>query len=76
MRAGRRRAVTEKYTQSLLRTGWLSTWEGRFPKAMQNTLHGVKATTNLDKVLKTRNNTLPTEVLIVKAVGFPVVMYR
>ena len=32
--------------------------------------------TNLDSVLKTRNITLPTKVHTVKAMVFPVVMYR
>ena len=32
--------------------------------------------TNLDSVLKSRDITLPTEVLIVKAMVFPAVMYR
>jgi len=32
--------------------------------------------TNLDSVLKTRDITLPTKVCIVKAMVFPVVMYR
>ena len=39
-------------------------------------LLGKKATANLDSVLKNRDITLPTEVLIVKAMVFPVVMYR
>ena len=39
-------------------------------------LLGKKATANLDSVLKNRDITLPTEVLIVKATVFPVVMYR
>ena len=39
-------------------------------------LLGRKAMTNLDSVLKSRNIILPTKVLIVKAVVFPVVMYR
>ena len=30
---------------------------------------------NLDSILKSRDITLPTEVRLVKAVGFPVVMY-
>ena len=59
-----------------LQTGQLSTQEGHFPKAIQNTLHGVKATMNPDKVLKTRDITFPTKILIVKAMVFPVVMYR
>ena len=36
---------------------------------------GRKAMTNLDSVLKSKNTTLPTEVHIVKAMVFPVVMY-
>ena len=39
-------------------------------------LLGEKARTNLDSILKNRAITLPTEVLIVKAMIFPVVMYR
>ena len=31
--------------------------------------------TNLDSILKSRDNTLPTKVLLVKAMVFPVVMY-
>ena len=31
--------------------------------------------TNLDTILKSRDNTLPTKVRLVKAMGFPVVMY-
>ena len=38
-------------------------------------LLGRKAMTNLDSVLKNRDFTLPTKVLIVKAMVFPVVMY-
>ena len=34
-----------------------------------------KAMTNLDSVLKSKDITLPTEVCIVKAMIFPVVMY-
>ena len=39
-------------------------------------LLGRKATTNLYSVLKSRDITLPTKVLLVKAKVFPVVMYR
>ena len=39
-------------------------------------LLGGKTRTNLDSMLKTRNVTLPTEIHIVKAMVFPVVMYR
>ena len=38
-------------------------------------LPGRKAMTNLDSILKSRDNTLPTKVYIVKAMVFPVVMY-
>ena len=38
-------------------------------------LLGRKAVTNLDSILKSRDITLPTKVLLVKAVVFPVVMY-
>ena len=38
-------------------------------------LLGRKAMTNLDSILKNRNITLPTEVHLVKAMVFPVVMY-
>ena len=34
-----------------------------------------KTMTNLDSVLKSRDVTLPTKVRLVKAMGFPVVMY-
>ena len=37
---------------------------------------GRKAMINLDRVLKSRDITLLTKVLIVKAMVFPVVMYR
>ena len=37
-------------------------------------LVGRKVMTNLDSILKSRNITLPTKVLLVKAVVFPVVM--
>ena len=39
-------------------------------------LLGRKAMTNLDSVLKSRDITLPTKILVVKAMVFPVVMYR
>ena len=39
-------------------------------------LLGRKAMTNLDSVLKSRDITLQTKVCLVKAMVFPVVMYR
>ena len=38
-------------------------------------LLGRKAMTNLDSILKSRDITLPTEIHLVKAMAFPVVMY-
>ena len=39
-------------------------------------LLGRKVMTNLDSIFKSRDNTLPTKVYIVKAMVFPVVIYR
>ena len=39
-------------------------------------LLGKKAMTNLDNILKSRDITLPKKAYIVKAMVFPVVMYR
>ena len=39
-------------------------------------LLGRKLMTNLDSILKSRDITLPTKVRLVKAMVFPVVMYR
>ena len=38
-------------------------------------LLGIKAMTNVDSLLKSRDIALPTEVRLVKAMVFPVVMY-
>ena len=42
----------------------------------RHVLLGKKAMTNLDSVLRSRNITLPKKVHLVKAMIFPVVMYR
>ena len=39
-------------------------------------LLGRKAMTNLDRILKSRDVTLPTKICLVKAIVFPVIMYR
>ena len=39
-------------------------------------LLGRKVMTNLDSILKCRDITLPTKVCLVKAIVFPIVMYR
>ena len=45
-------------------------------KLKRHLLLGRKAMTNLDSVSKSRDITLLTKVHRVKAIGFPVVMYR
>ena len=39
-------------------------------------LLGRKVMTNLDSIFRSRDVTLPTKVCLVKAMAFPVVMYR
>ena len=46
------------------------------PESKRRLLLGRKVMTNLDSILKSRHVTLPTKVLLVKAMVFPVVMYR
>ena len=45
-------------------------------KIKRHLLLGRKAITKLDSILKSRDITLPTNVHLVKAMVFPVVMYR
>ena len=45
-------------------------------KVKRRLLLGRKVMTNLDSILKSRDITLPTKVCLVKAMVFPVVMYR
>ena len=45
------------------------------PKIKRYFLLGRKAMTNPDSILKSRDNTLPTKVHIIKAMVFAVVMY-
>ena len=45
-------------------------------KFKRHLLLGGKSMTNLDSILKSRDITFPTKVYIVKAMVFPVVMYR
>ena len=49
--------------------------ERRHKIKKRHLLLGRKTVTNLDSVLKCRDNTLPTKVLRVKAMVFPAVMY-
>ena len=52
------------------------TADGDCSHEIKRRLLGRKATTNLDSILKSRDITLPTKVHIIKAMVFPVVMYR
>ena len=45
-------------------------------KIKRDLLLGRKAMTNLDSILKSRDTTLPTKVHLVKAMVFPIIMYR
>ena len=42
---------------------------------LRHLLIGRKVMTNLDSILKSRDITVPTQVHLVKAMAFPVVMY-
>ena len=59
----------------------LFSWATKSPKMvtvamkLRHLLLGRKVMTNLDSILKSRDITLPTNVLLVKAMVFPVVMY-
>ena len=53
----------------------ITTDDDRSHEIKRHLLLGGKALTNLDSLLKSRDITLPTKVLIVKAMVFPVVMY-
>ena len=44
-------------------------------ESKRHLLLGRKVMTNLDSILKSRDNTLSTKVRLVKAMAFPVVMY-
>ena len=53
------------------------TADGYCRHEIKRCLHlGRKAMTNLDSILKSRDITLPTNVCLVKAMVFPVVMYE
>ena len=52
------------------------TVDGDFSQEIRiSLLLGKKSITNLDRVLKSKDITLPTEIRIVKVMVFPVVMY-
>ena len=63
-------------------SGWVYFWHSKITadgdcnhEIKRHWLLGRKVMTNLDSILKSRDITLPTEVRLVKAMVFPVVMY-
>ena len=52
------------------------TSDGDYSHETKSFLLGRKAMTNLGSILESRDITLPTKVCLVKAMVFPVVMYR
>ena len=65
----------ERVTDFLL-LGFKITVDGDCSHEIKNLLLGRKAMTNIDSILKRRDVTLPTKVHVVKAMVFPVIMYR
>ena len=66
----------EKVTDFVLLGSKITVDSNRRHEIKRHLLLGRKAMTNLDSILKSRDITLPTKVCIVKAMVFPVVMYR
>ena len=54
----------------------MALWQSKQTQQTKSNLFGRKAMTNIDSIFKSRDITLPTKVRLVKAVVFPVVMYR
>ena len=67
---------TEERVSDLIFLGSKITADGDFSHEIKRHLIlGRKIMSNLDSILKSRDITLPTEVCLVKAMVFPVVMY-
>ena len=63
-------------TKDFILVGSKITADGDFSQEIKRRLLlGRKAMINLDRILKSRDITLPTKVRLVKAMVFPVVMY-
>ena len=70
-RRGKNKVVTD-----FIFLGSKITVDGYYSREIKrHLLLGQKAMTNLDSILKCRDDTFPTEVHLVKAIVFPVVMY-
>ena len=66
----------EAVTDFILEGSKITTDNDHSHEIKRHLLHGRKAMTNLDSILKSRDVTLPTKACTVKAMFFPVVMYR
>ena len=66
----------ETVTDFILEGSRITTYGDCSSEIKRHLLLGRKVMTNLDSILKSRHITLPTEVHLVKAIVFPVVMYR
>ena len=67
---------TMETVRDFIFSGSKITADGDCSHEMKRCLHlGRKAMTNLDRILKSKDITLPTKVHLVKAMVFPVVMY-
>ena len=67
---------TMEIVRDFIFTGSKITPDGDYSHEIKrHLLFGRKVMTNLGSILKSRDITLPTKVRLVKAMGFPVVMY-
>ena len=66
----------EKVTDFIFLSSNITVDGGCSHKVKRRLLHGRKAMTNLQGILKSREITLLTKVCMVKAMVFPVIMYR
>ena len=66
---------TMETVTDLILGGSKITADGNCSHEIKTLAPGRKAVTNLDSILKSRDITLSTKVHLVKAMGFPVVMY-
>ena len=69
--------ITVEIVTAFILMGSKITADGDCSKEIKgHILLGKKVMTNVDSILKSRDFTLPTKVRLVKAMVFPVVMYR
>ena len=68
--------ATVKTVSDLILGGSKITADGDCSHEIKTLTPWKESMTNLDSILKSRDTTLPTKVCLVKAIVFPVVMYR